>query len=121
MASATTAGVVGAAGRYCKSAASTPVRRADRYEASAAAVSAVIVTGETQRGRRRLQLASLVEDLDAAFGVFEACVAETRQLHAAFVELQGFLQGEIAVFELLDDDLEFGNCRFEVLDGGVHF
>ena len=65
------------------------------------------VVGE--RGRRRLQLAALVEDLDAALGLLEPRVAEPRQLHAALVERERLLEREVAFFELLDDRLELGD------------
>ena len=44
-------------------------------------------TRRRARGRR-LQLAALVEDLDAALGLLEPRVAEARQLHAALVQLE---------------------------------
>ena len=47
-------------------------------------------------------------------------MAEARQLHAALVELERFLEREVALFEFLDDALELGDGGFEVLDGRVH-
>ncbi len=52
---------------------------------------------------RRVQLAALVEDLDAALGVLEPRVAEARQLHAALVERERLLERQVALLELLDD------------------
>src|SRR5262249_38944394 len=81
--------------------------------------SAALPIVAAERGRRRLQLAAFVENLDAPLGILEPGVAEAGQLHPAFVELQRLLEREIAVLGLLDDRLELGNRRFEVLDGGV--
>ena len=70
-------------------------------------------------GRRRLQLAALVEDLDAALGFLEPRMAEPRQLDAALVERERLLERQVAFLELLDDRLELGDRGFEVLNGGV--
>src|SRR5262249_7773304 len=73
------------------------------------------------KGRRRgLQLAALVEDLDAALGVLETGVAEPRELHAALVEGERLLEREVAILELLHDRLELGDRRLEILDRCVH-
>ena len=100
MASATTGGTGGAVGRNASARTRLPcgARRGSR-----ANVTLVFVVGESERCRRRLQLAALVHDLDAALGFFEARVTEARQLHAALVELERFLEREVAFFELLDD------------------
>ena len=60
---------------------------------------------------------ALVQDLDPALGVFEPAVAEPGEVHAAFVELQRRLERQVALLELLDDRLELGDRRLEVLNG----
>ena len=47
-------------------------------------------------------------------------MAEAREVHAALVELQRRLERQVAFFEFLDDRLELGDRRLEVLDGGIH-
>ena len=68
----------------------------------------------------RAQVAALVENLDALLGFLEPGMAEARQLHAALVELERFLECEVAFLELLDDGLELGDGGFEVLNCRVH-
>src|SRR5581483_8287872 len=114
MASATIAGHAGGVGSQCSSAASTSARPRCRNASRVSATSPA-----RERVGRGLQLAALVEDLDALLGGLEARVAEARELHAAFVQRERLLEREIAVLELLDDRLEFGDRRFEVLDGRV--
>ena len=46
-------------------------------------------------------------------------MAEARELDAALVELQRRLERQVAFFELLDDGLELGDRRLEVLDRGI--
>ena len=87
-------------------------RRASRRVTASAALG--IVGGE--RRRRRLQLAALVEDLDAALGLFEPRVAEARELDAALVERERLLERQVAFLELLDDRFELGDRGFEVFD-----
>ena len=72
-----------------------------------------------KRGGRRLQLATVGQDLDAALGVLEPGVTEARELHAALVQRQRLLEREVAFLELLDDRLELGDRAFEVLDGSI--
>ena len=85
-----------------------------------------LLPSTSARRRRRatagagLELAALVQDLDAALGLLEPRVAEAGQLHAALVQLQRRLERQVAFFELLHDRLELGDRRFEVLDGGIH-
>src|SRR5882762_7685944 len=80
-------------------------------------VSAVVVGGK--RSGRRLQLAALVENLDAALGLFEPRVTEARELHAALVQRQRLLERQVALFELLDYRFELGDGAFEVFDRRV--
>src|SRR5690606_7678040 len=95
------------------SAWSMAARPASRYS-----LSGVIPLGE--RGRRRLQLAALVEDVDPALGLLEPGMAEARQLDAALVQLQGALEREVALLELPDDRLQLRDRRFEVLNRRIH-
>src|SRR5580765_1534261 len=115
MASLTIAGQTGGDGSTRSSAASTRARAAVRKAASGSAVTASTAFGILggKRRRRRLQLAALVEDLDAALGLLELRMAEARELHAALVQRQRLLEGEVPVLEFLDDRLELGNRRFE--------
>src|SRR5882672_8210730 len=102
MASATIAGHAGGDGSHCSSAASTRARAPARNSASGSVTTSTalgIVGGK--RRRRRLELAALVEDLDAALRLLELRVAEARELDAAFVERERLLQREVALFELL--------------------
>src|ERR1051325_1020651 len=69
-----------------------------------------------ERARRRLQLATFVQDLDPALGFLETRVAEARELHAAFVQRERLLECEVALLELLHDRLELGDRRLEILD-----
>ncbi len=68
-------------------------------------------------GAGRAQVAALVQNLDALFGLFQPRVAKTRELDAALVQLERFLERQVSLFELLDDGLELGDRRFEVLNG----
>ena len=74
------------------------VERRSRHRSSSWLTSA-------RPGGAAVQLAALVEDLDAPLGGVEPRVAEARQLHAALVERERRLEREVAVFELLDDRL----------------
>src|SRR5437016_14220984 len=70
-----------------------------------------------QACRSRPQLAALAEQLNLAFGVFELGVAEFRELDASRVELERFLERQVAAFfQFLDDRLELGDRCFEILD-----
>ena len=89
--------------RRCARARSRNARAAGRGTSPRSGSSA----GE--RGRRRLQLAALGEDLDAPLGLLEPRVTEARQLHAALVQRQRLLERQVAFFELLDDRLELGD------------
>src|SRR5512146_664963 len=75
---------------------------------------------ESERVRRRVQLAALVENLDAPLRFLQARVTVSRQLHAALVEFERLLERQVALFEPLHGRLEFRDCRFEALDGFVH-
>src|SRR5262249_40095045 len=86
-------------------------------EASPSAIAAGRVAG--QRRGRRLDLAALVDDLHAALGLFELRMAEARQLDAALEQCERLLEGEVPLFERLDDGFQFGDRRFEVLDGRI--
>src|SRR5439155_8261608 len=88
--------------------------RSERSDSSHASVAFRLVTGG-QRRRRRLEVAALAQDLDAAFGFLEAGVAETGKLYAALVQQQRLFERQVAFFELLDDRFEFGDGGFEVL------
>src|SRR4026207_110026 len=77
--------------------------------------SALFVLSQPRRGG--LQVAALVQDLDASLGLLEARMAEARQLDAALVQGEGRLQCQLAVFEALDDGFELGESGLEVLDG----
>src|SRR4051812_21987640 len=79
----------------------------------------ILVTGGERRACR-LEFAPLVEDFNPLFRIFQARVAEPRELHAALVEFQRFLKRQLAILELLDDRLEFRDCCFKVLDSGSH-
>ena len=88
---ATTRRAVSAAGESASSAASTRSRRASSQSRSGrcgALTASGRRRGQPERRRRRLQLAALVEDLDAPLGLLELGMAEARQLHAALVELE---------------------------------
>src|SRR4051794_26469550 len=114
------AGHAGGTGSQRSSAASTRTRAPARNSARRSVTASTafgIVGGE--RSGRRLQLAALVEDLDPALGLLELRVAEARELHAALVQRERLLEGEVAFLELLDDRVELGERRFEVFDGGV--
>src|SRR6266851_5627057 len=121
IASLTRGGHAGGLGRYCSRASSTRARacsrNAERESPCTFQLSIRIVGG--QRRRRRLELAAVAQDLDAAFRLFEPCVTEPGELHAALVERQRLLERQVALFKLLDDRLELGDRGFEVLDGGV--
>src|SRR5713226_1974811 len=69
-----------------------------------------------QRRRRFFQLAALGEDFDPAFSLFEPRVTEAGQLNTALVQRERLLEGQIALFELLDDRFELRDRGFEVLD-----
>src|SRR5688572_8168809 len=69
---------------------------------------------------RVLELAALVEDFDAPLGLLEPRVAEPRELHAAFEQLQRLLERDVAVLELLDDRVELRQRGFEILDRWIH-
>ena len=56
-------------------------------------------------------LAAVVEDLDAGLRFFELRVAEARELHAALVELDRFLESQVPLFHLLDDGVELRAWR----------
>src|SRR5947207_2789432 len=101
------AGQAGGSGRYRSSAASTWVRTSVRKSASA---SVTVQQGSAagrfvlaERRRRGLELAALVEQLDAPLRRFEACVAILRELDAARVQLERLLEREVAFLELLHD------------------
>src|SRR4051794_28284422 len=112
------AGHTGGAGIQRSSASSTRARAAARNAGSGSAGTASSALGiGGGRGRRRLQFAPLVEDLDAPLGLLELRMAEAGELHAALVQRQRLLEGEIAFLELLDDRLELGDRRLEVFDG----
>src|SRR2546428_8716251 len=117
IASLTIAGQTGGRGRYRSSASSTWMRavlRKSPSEVDATKLRTVVVGG---KGRgRRLQLAALVQNLDAALGLFEPRVTEARELDAALVERQRLLERQVALFELLDDRLELGNGGLEIFD-----
>src|SRR4051794_33822343 len=85
---------------------------------SRAAAVARQVGGE--RRRRRLHIAAIGEDLDAAFGFFQPCVAEARQLHAALVVGKRLLERHVALLELFHDRFELGNRGLEVFDRCLH-
>ena len=89
------------AGRRRRQTASRAPRRRARARRSRNAASGVGGRHDGQRRsgssagerrRRRLQLAALVEDLDAALGLFEPRMAEARELDAALVERQRLLE-----------------------------
>src|SRR5688572_13749378 len=79
----------------------------------------VFVVREIQRRRRGPELAAFIHDLDPPLGLFETRVAEARQLHAALVELERFLECEVAFLQLLDDGFELGDGGLEILDGWI--
>src|SRR6266849_10711864 len=113
------AGHAGGAGRKRASASSTWTRARFKNSASGSAVTTPstafgILGGK--RGRRRLQLAALVQDLDAALRLFEPGVTEPRELHATLVQRQRLLEREIAFLEFLHDRFELGDRGFEILD-----
>src|SRR5260370_965199 len=68
------------------------------------------------RRRRFFQLDALGEDFDPAFSLFEPRVTEAGQLNTALVQRERLLEGQIALFELLDDRFELRDRGFEVLD-----
>src|SRR5260221_11189580 len=105
MASATIAGQTGGDGRTRSSAASTRARALVRNPASGSAPTASTALGivGAKRRRRRLQLAALVENLDAAVGLFELGVAEARQLDATLVQGQRLFEREVPFLQLLHD------------------
>src|SRR5881296_3317005 len=116
------AGHVGGAGRKRASASSTWTRARFRNSASDSAVTTPstafgILGGK--RARRGLQLAALVQNLDAALRLFEPRVTEPRELHAALVQRQRLFEREVAFLELLDDRFELGDRGFEVFDRRV--
>ena len=74
--------------------------------------------GAEGRGRR-LQLAALVEDLDAALHLLELPVAEARQRHATLVQAERRFEREVAFLELLDDGLELGDRALEIVGRGL--
>jgi hypothetical protein len=43
-------------------------------------------------------------------------MTETRELDAALVEGERLLEGEVALLELLDERIELGERRLEILD-----
>ena len=94
-------------------------RETSASDSASHGVNRARASSDRERRRRRLQLAALVEDLDAALGLLEPRVAEARQLHAALVQRQRLLERQVAFLELLDDRFELGDRGFEVLDGGV--
>src|SRR5206468_10259300 len=63
-----------------------------------------------------VELAALVQNLDAALGLFEPRVTEAGELHATLVERQRLLERQIALLELLDDRFELGDGAFEIFD-----
>src|SRR5206468_4393922 len=119
IASLTMAGHAGGVGRMRARASSTRTRARFRKSASGSAVTphstAFGILGG-KRGRRGLQLAALVENLDAALRLFEPRVTEPRELHAALVQRQRLFEREVAFLELLDDRFELGDRAFEVFD-----
>src|ERR1700712_921828 len=121
MASATIAGHAGGDGKKRSSAASTRARALARNSAREGVVTISTALGILggKRGRRRLQLAAFVQDLDAALGLLQLRVTEPGQLHAAFVQRERLFEREVAFFEFLDDHFELGDRRLEVFDGGV--
>src|SRR5436305_6283601 len=76
--------------------------------------ASTVVVGE--RSRRRLELATLVENFYPALRVLEARVTEPRQLHAALVQSERLLERQLTFLEFLDDRFELRDRRFEVLD-----
>src|SRR5204863_2396477 len=102
----------------------TPVRREDTVRAPRRSRAAepraspggrspgpvVGVAGERRGGG--LDLAALVEDLDAPLRLFELRVAEARQLHTALEQGERLLEREVSLFERLHD-------RLELCDGGL--
>src|SRR6267154_1527551 len=112
------AGQIGGLGSQRSSASSTSTRMQSRKAASGSVTtrSAAFAIVGPERGGRGLQLAPLVEDLDATFGLLQPRVAETRELYAALVQLQGLLEREVPLLELLDDGFELGDRGLEVFD-----
>src|SRR5262245_58372946 len=68
---------------------------------------------------RRLQVPTLAENLDAAFGLLEAGMTEARQLDTTLVQRERLLERQVAFLELLHDRIELGDRCLEVPDGGV--
>src|SRR5258707_7744134 len=112
------AGHAGGFGRWRSSASSTRRRARSRKAASGSVTtrSAAFAIVGPERGGRRLQLAAIVEDLDATLGLLQPRVAEARELHTALVELQGLLEREGALLALLDDGFELRDGRLAVFD-----
>src|SRR5205814_8583028 len=67
-------------------------------------------------GRGRLELAALIQNLDAALGLLQPRMAEPRELDAPFVQGERLLERHVAFLELPDDALELGDGCFEVFD-----
>ena len=74
---------------------------------------------EAERGRSRLEVAAIVEDVDAALRRLESPVAVAREGDAALVQLERGLERQIAVLDLLDDAFELGDGGLEILDRGI--
>src|SRR3989442_1214940 len=107
-------------------AASTSARSPSRVASRSGVLSGLIV-GPGQR--LRLRPAILVEDrlparvlhehLDLALGLLELAVAEAGGPDALFRELQGLLQGQLALLQLLVDLPPLQPALLEGRDGGV--
>src|SRR5688500_510042 len=47
-------------------------------------------------------------------------MTEPRELHPALEQLERLFERDVAVLELLDDGVELGQSRFEILDRWIH-
>src|SRR5437667_2998936 len=88
-------------------------RQANRQKGARLPTVWIVAGGER---RRRLEVAALGQDLDTAFGLFEARVAKAGQMDAAFVQRKRLLEWEVAFFELFDERIELGDRGLEVFD-----
>jgi hypothetical protein len=79
------------------------------------AKSALVVFVAVERGRGKLVgAASSQQDLDFLLRLLERALARTRELHAALEVAQRVVQGQVALFELVDDRFQLGERAFEV-------
>src|SRR5947207_13136453 len=65
---------------------------------------------------RRLELAALVQHLDAALGLLEPGMTESGQLDAALVQRERLLERHVAFLELSIHALQLRDCCLEVFN-----